>query len=160
IVAVSSACIIGGLLLFLRSARPLKGGGSTSATAPFPEDKALQAELDSILDHYRKIIVLMDGAESLDEDTRARYLLVGRKIFARKQQALNAVTQRLTAEYQQAAAQGFRKNADGIRQLIHYLSANPALRDADKLAFLDLVEELGSLSPAAANPSGSAPNPL
>src|SRR5262249_28547233 len=82
--------------------------------------------------------------------------LAGRAIFYRKQQVLEDLTRRLTAEYQQAAVQGFKQDAGGVRQLIHYLSADPSLRDADKLAFLDLVEELESIAP----PAGSVPNPL
>jgi len=96
--------------------------------------------LNRILADYRQIIVLMDGQESLDDQTRNRCLLAGRKIFYSKQETLEEVTEKLTGDYS-------RKNADGIRQLIHYLSDDPALHDADKLAFLDLIDELNAMAP-------------
>ena len=105
----------------------------------FREDAALRSALASVLDDYRKIIVLMDGAESLDEATRARYADIGQVLFWRKQQTLSQISAKLSAPNQQ----------NGIRQLIHYLSADASLHDADKLAFLDLVEELASVPQAS-----------
>jgi len=86
---------------------------------------------------------LMDGEEALDNQTRARCLFAGRKLFHDKQEALERVTERLTADYS-------RKNTDGIRQLTRYLNDDLALHDADKLAFLDLMDELNSMTPPAA----------
>jgi peptidoglycan/xylan/chitin deacetylase (PgdA/CDA1 family)/uncharacterized caspase-like protein/Flp pilus assembly protein TadD len=97
----------------------------------FRPDPALEASLNNVVADYRKIIVLMDGADSLDEATRARYTLVGRMLFYRKQQNLGEIGAKLAA-----------RRSEGIRQLIQFLTANPSLHDADKLAFLDLVEEL------------------
>ena len=105
----------------------------------FREDAALRSALASVLDDYRKIIVLMDGAESLDEATRARYADIGQVLFWRKQQTLSQISAKLSAPNQ----------PNGIRQLIHYLSADASLHDADKLAFLDLVEELASVPQAS-----------
>lgn len=103
-------------------------------------DPALQSSLDSVLRDYRKIIVLMDGEEALDDQTRSRCLLAGRKLFHDKQQTLEQITDRLTSDYH-------RKNTDSIRQLTSYLSDEPSLHDADKLAFLDLIDELNSMTP-------------
>src|SRR5579883_1003603 len=90
----------------------------------------LTASLDAITGDYRRIIVLMDGAESLDDALRARCVAAGRLIFYRKQQAMDRLEQEL-------AGHPLR-----IRQLVRYLSDNRGLHDADKLAFLDLVETL------------------
>lgn len=125
-----------GVYLFLRS-RP----------QAYEEDRALQAALSGITDDYRKIIVLVDGSETLDGATRARSIAAGRILFWHKHQALDELTNRLEAQYQQAAAGGFRQSPNGIRQLIHYLTADPTLHDADKLAFEDVVEELDSFPP-------------
>jgi len=109
----------------------------------FRADPALQASFNNVLTDYRKIIILIDGEEALDNQTRARCLFAGRKLFHDKQEALERVTERLTADYS-------RKNTDGIRQLTRYLNDDLALHDADKLAFLDLMDELNSMTPPAA----------
>src|SRR5579883_1794658 len=90
----------------------------------------LTASLDAITGDYRRIIVLMDGAESLDDALRARCVAAGRLIFYRKQQAMDRLEQ------------GLAGHPLRIRQLVRYLSDNRGLHDADKLAFLDLVETL------------------
>ncbi|HUB80691.1 MAG TPA: polysaccharide deacetylase family protein [Bryobacteraceae bacterium] len=97
-------------------------------------DPALQASLQSVTDSYRKIIVLMDDAESLDDATRARATAAGRILYWQKLHTLTEIGSRLTAT-------GAR-DPYGMRQVVRYLTADPALHDADKLAFADLVEEL------------------
>ncbi|HYW46686.1 MAG TPA: polysaccharide deacetylase family protein [Bryobacteraceae bacterium] len=125
VVVAAGVAAIAALLFFVRPGRLLP--------TPYRPDPALEATLNSVLDDYRRIIVLMDGAESLDDATRARYANLGRILFWRKTSALEDARRKLSPG-----------NNDGIRQLIQFLSSNPALHDADKLAFLDLVEELAS----------------
>jgi peptidoglycan/xylan/chitin deacetylase (PgdA/CDA1 family)/tetratricopeptide (TPR) repeat protein len=93
-------------------------------------DPALDASLRAITDDYRRIIVLMDGSETLDAGLRARCLAAGRMIFFRKQQAIDALERDM-------AGHPLR-----VRQLVRYVSENRELHDGDKLAFLDLVETL------------------
>jgi peptidoglycan/xylan/chitin deacetylase (PgdA/CDA1 family)/tetratricopeptide (TPR) repeat protein len=92
------------------------------------DDASVTASLQSVTDDYRRIIVLVDGNDTLDDATRARTIAAGRILFYRKQQALTDLAARLD-------------RGRGVKQLIAYLST-PALHDADKLAFLDLVEAL------------------
>ena len=103
------------------------------------EDRALAAKLETITADYRKIIVLMSDADSLDDQMRAQCRAAGRQIFWDKQQLMNEVLAAMQAE-PHAAAQAAR-----------YVSSS-RLRDADRLAFLDLFEELGQgpRKPAAA----------
>ena len=144
LIAVIAAIILcAAVVYYLWQRRP-------SDQASFRRDPSLQASLNEVLWNYRKIIVLMEGAESLDEQIRNRCLLAGRKLFDRNQQALDQLSRRFTADYGQ-------KNVDTLRQLVHYLSADPTVRDADKLAFLDLVDDVNSLVPATAqDPLGSS----
>jgi hypothetical protein len=97
----------------------------------YKPDPALNAQFGAMADDYRKIIVLMDGADSLDEPFRARCLSAGRQIFWRKTRAIAQLNQRLAGS----------RNESAVRQLLDYLNGN-ALHDADKLAFLDVVEGL------------------
>jgi peptidoglycan/xylan/chitin deacetylase (PgdA/CDA1 family)/Flp pilus assembly protein TadD len=94
------------------------------------DDKILAADLDGITEDYRRIIVLVEGADALDDATHERCLSAGRILFWHKQQAVREIAPKLAG------------NPAGIAQLVRYLSSNSALHDADKLAFLDLVDEL------------------
>jgi len=123
------------LLLFVRPSR--------FTQLSFRPDPALQSALDGVRDDYRKIIVLMDGADSLDDATHARAVAAGRLLFYRKQHAIEEIGASLTGG----------RNNNGVRHLVQYLTG-PGLHDADKLAFADLVEELVDELPG----TGSAPN--
>src|SRR5215471_10810166 len=95
----------------------------------YQPDPAFDALLRSVTTDFRKIIVLMDGAENLNEAVRARCVSAGRQIFWHKQQTIAQIQQKLSA--------------NATRQLIQYLTrSGSGLHDADKLAFLDIVEEL------------------
>ena len=96
-------------------------------------DTALETALTGVTGDYRKIIVLMDGADALDDATRQRCVAAGRQLFWRKQQALAQLTDRFTAH----------ANTRDLRQLLQYLNSG-TLHDADKLAFLDLMEEVAA----------------
>jgi len=99
-------------------------------------DRALEASLNGVLSDYRKIIVLMDGADALDAAAHARCVTTGQILFWRKQRALRDLAGSLSEA--------------GTEQLIGYLSTNRSLHDADKLAFLDLVDELSDGKSASA----------
>jgi hypothetical protein len=100
---------------------------------PPRQDRTVQTALSSVVDDYRKIIVLMDGADSLDEAAHARCNLAGQALFWRKQHALDQIA----ATFAEPSAR-----TSHVRQLIRYLTEDRSLHDADKLAFLDLVSRL------------------
>ena len=140
VILVAGLAGVAGLLFLVRPSRFLQ--------PRLPADPALAAALDGITGDYRKIIVLMDGAEGLDDATRERCLAAGRQLFWRKQRSIEDLRGKLTE----------RPASHAVRQLIQYLTAGPSLHDADKLAFLDLVEEIASVG--AGPTPGSPPNPL
>jgi peptidoglycan/xylan/chitin deacetylase (PgdA/CDA1 family)/tetratricopeptide (TPR) repeat protein len=127
---------VAALLFFVRPSRLLQ--------PRLQLDPALESALIGVTQDYRKIIVLMDGADALDDARRERCLAAGRQIFWRKQRAIDDLDRRFTEH----------ANANDLRQLIQYLSAG-SLHDADKLAFLDLVEEIASPG-AGRNPVDAA----
>lgn len=98
-------------------------------------DPTVIAALSDIVKDYQRIIVLMDGAETLDEATRARCDAAGHVLFWEKHRALDE----LTAKLAQPAGRRGR-----IRQLVRFLNTDPSLRDADKLALLDFVRDLAA----------------
>jgi len=116
---------IAALLFFVRPSRLMQ--------PRLQPDPALDTALAEVTGDYRKIIVLMDGADALDDATRQRCVAAGRQIFWHKQQALAQLTGRFTEH----------ANTRDLRQLVQYLNAG-TLHDADKLAFLDLMEEVAA----------------
>jgi peptidoglycan/xylan/chitin deacetylase (PgdA/CDA1 family)/tetratricopeptide (TPR) repeat protein len=109
--------------------------GLRLARPAIPHDQQLERTLDGIADDYRKVIVLMEGAEELDAAVRARSVAAGRMLFWQKQRAIEEMGGRLAAD------------AGAVRQFSAYVLTNPRLHDADKLAFIDLVEDLESKYP-------------
>src|SRR5215467_3068341 len=101
-------------------------------------DPTILPALASVVDDYRKIIVLMDGSEALDEATRARCDAAGQVLFWHEHRTLDE----LTAKFANPSG---RRGL--IRQLIRYLTSDPSVHDADKLALLDLVGDLASGTP-------------
>src|SRR5215469_1510886 len=97
--------LAGGVYLFLES-----------QPQAFRRDAALQGSLDGITQDYRRIIVLVDGSESLDPAAKARAIGAGRILFWRKHQALDELEAKL------------RQSQDGIQQLIRYLNDDRTLR--------------------------------
>ncbi len=97
-----------------------------------PDDPQLSANLSAIVSNYRRIIVLMDGAADLDAATRTRCRSVGRRLFWDKQSGVEDLNELLAAQ------------PEKIRQVLAYV-VSPNLRDADRLAFLDVFEELNAL---------------
>jgi peptidoglycan/xylan/chitin deacetylase (PgdA/CDA1 family)/uncharacterized caspase-like protein len=105
---------------------------------PPRQDRTVQTALLSAVDDYRKIIVLMDGADALNEAAHARCNAAGQVLFWRKQHALDQIA----GKFAEPSGRGARN-----QQLIRYLTEDRSLHDADKLAFLDLVAELAEGGP-------------
>src|SRR5215470_2301077 len=88
IVLAGTLIIVACLLIWVQPQRFLQ--------PQFRPDPALDVALRSLTAYFRQIIVLMDGADTLDEAARARCLSAGRQIFWRKQQTLEQIRQKLT----------------------------------------------------------------
>jgi peptidoglycan/xylan/chitin deacetylase (PgdA/CDA1 family)/uncharacterized caspase-like protein len=103
---------------------------------------SLKSRLDKIVDSYRKIIVLLEDDASLSEQERNRCIRIGRRIYYEKHQLLDELAQSLEEEARNAVATRFKERPEGVDHLIDYLTNNMALRDADRLAFFDMIDEL------------------
>ena len=137
------------------SAHHLNSTGQAAQTA-----SSVSSSLDQIVAGFRKIIVLLDDEAALSPEERARCVEVGRKIHQEKQELLDGLTQSLTADLRRAGAARFRERADDVESFIKYFNSNRALRDVDRLAFLDLADELLAVvtqeeRDAGVNPSGT-----
>ncbi|MBO0720471.1 MAG: polysaccharide deacetylase family protein, partial [Blastocatellia bacterium] len=59
-----------------------------------------------------------------------------------KQDLLDALSETLTSDLQHAAATRFSERAGGVESFIDYYNNNTGLRDVDRLAFVDLADDL------------------
>src|SRR5262245_32353171 len=104
----------------------------------------LRPQLDKIVESYRKIIVLLDDESTLSDEERNRCVYVARQIHQLKQDLLDALESNLTGDLRQAAANRFRDKPLGVGVFTDYISGS-ALRSIDRLAFIDLADELLSV---------------
>src|SRR5215468_9031635 len=118
------------------------GPGSTLARHSNQAGQSISSSLDKIVEGFRKIIVLLDYDASLSQEELARCVDVGRKIHQEKQELLDDLTRNLTSDLRRAGGTRFRERAVNVESFIGYFTNNPALRDVDRLAFVDLADEL------------------
>jgi peptidoglycan/xylan/chitin deacetylase (PgdA/CDA1 family)/tetratricopeptide (TPR) repeat protein len=113
---------------------------STQVSGPGPGSPAeLAASMDESVASYRKIIVLMDDAAVLDEGNRERARTVAWILFEKNHDRLDEMEQGLRAD---AARQDFQM----VSAFLTRLESSTDYRDADKLAFRDLLDGLAHLS--------------
>ncbi len=102
----------------------------------------LKNKLDKIVESYRKIIVLFDDDSSLDPQQRNRNRDIAQIIYYEKQELLDELTKILTTEIKNSSSTTKRKHSKIPDEFINYVMDKSRLRDADRLAFLDLADEL------------------
>jgi peptidoglycan/xylan/chitin deacetylase (PgdA/CDA1 family)/tetratricopeptide (TPR) repeat protein len=108
-------------------------GFSSSALEP---GKTTLQQVDEIVGDYRKIIVLMDGEANLDPVNRDRVITIGKLLFQQNHERLGSLSANLGSELGNA----------GLPQVEAFLDAlekNPEYHDVDKLAFLEVFDDLG-----------------
>jgi peptidoglycan/xylan/chitin deacetylase (PgdA/CDA1 family)/uncharacterized caspase-like protein/Flp pilus assembly protein TadD len=116
------------LLTFLGAICPLAGRAAGADLAQ---------QCDQIVANYRKIIVLMDNAKTLDPAVREQVSTAGKILFEKNRQAILALQQSLS----ESLVGG--KNATAV-EFLNRVETSADYRDADKLVFRDTVEELAA----------------
>ncbi len=114
---------------------------ASSAPAPLPRDLA------PILDAYRKIIVLVEDATTLEAADQERADVAGRLLYQQKHQDLTALSDALTSQLRAKPPVLTRTTA-----FLDAVETHSELHDADKLAFADVLD---ALSEAAAGVPGA-----
>jgi peptidoglycan/xylan/chitin deacetylase (PgdA/CDA1 family)/TolA-binding protein len=102
--------------------------------------------MDEIVASYRKVIVLMDGAAILDEGNRERAHTAAWILFENDGERLAKLERDLRADLG-------KQDSPLVAAFLARLESETILRDADKLAFRDVLDGLISVPPA------EAPNP-
>lgn len=113
-----------------------------AAQADSTSQAARRTSFDKVVESFRKIIVLLDDESNLSDEMRSRCIDVGRQINHEKQQLLDELSQSLTDDLRRAAATRFREKPASVDSFISYFNSGAALRDVDRLAFVDLADEL------------------
>jgi peptidoglycan/xylan/chitin deacetylase (PgdA/CDA1 family)/tetratricopeptide (TPR) repeat protein len=113
-------------------------------------DAALPADLAAIVAGHRQIIVLVEQGPALAPDQQTRADLAGRLLFQDTHHQVAALSEALIADL--ATPERSRVGA-----FLDVLERHPELRDADKLAFREVV---GDLHDAARAPAAKTPGPL
>src|SRR5262245_11608834 len=111
--------------------RLLLAAALAAGLAPAPSP-APAADPHPVVDAYRKIIALLDGAGAPDETARQRREVVARYIFHENETRLLALAQALGSD--EARIGGF----------LDVLEKDEGLHDADKLVFRDFLDELAA----------------
>ena len=122
--------------LLLLACVPARGQAGASS--------GIAKDSDAIVANYRKIIVLMNGAGALDPGVKERAATAGRVLFEQNQERLTALEALITkalADGQTAPTEEFLGRVENYAEY----------RDADKLAFRDLLEGLAAAPETAAN---------
>jgi peptidoglycan/xylan/chitin deacetylase (PgdA/CDA1 family)/uncharacterized caspase-like protein len=108
-----------------------------SAAPPASKPSAVpEREPAEIVAAFRRIIVLVDDEATLDATAKERVPVIGKMIFQQNHERLDALGEQLLAEIQAPGEPA---------RLIRFLTdieSNPEYRDADKLAFIDVFDDI------------------
>ena len=111
----------------------------TSSGARCAEDN-IDSTDRAIIDDYRRVIVLLADAPAAEADVE-RAPMVGRYLFFRNLERGNALATRLTAALSAAATSPAAPSE--VLRFLEDVESNPEYRDADKLAFKEILTQLG-----------------
>lgn len=131
---------------------PAAGAAAEAVVAP------VNAQLEAIVGTYRSILVLMSDEGTLAAADRLRGFLAGKLLFERNRQALAALETAGEASLDTAREAEFRSDPQPVLAVLDRLEQDPLRRDADKLAFRDMLSAwTGKVREAApSSPKGKA----
>lgn len=117
------------------------GLGNTRGHVPVrPGTAAIDVQARDILATYRQIIVLLADGEVAEQERAA---VVGKILYHRNIDRLEKLREELTAEVRHTARSS--KTPEKLSRFLDWLERDPELRDADKLAFRELLDELAEV---------------
>ena len=120
------------ILLRRPAATPAPGAHQAAENAPAVP---IPQQLDDIVANFRKIIILTDNEDALDEALRGRVLTVGRMLFSQNQVRITQLSGELSAELSGAAF-------PNTEAFLERVESNADYHDADKLAFRAVFDDL------------------
>jgi uncharacterized caspase-like protein/peptidoglycan/xylan/chitin deacetylase (PgdA/CDA1 family) len=109
-----------------------------ASAGPAMNVSAISADLQGLLDAYRKMIVLTVDEEKLSEAAQAQTHEVGQQLFHENQERIGRVDDALA----KLLASGDPRRFDAVGSLLDYVESGEGLYDADRLAFRELMQSL------------------
>lgn len=123
-----------------------------------PAPQQLADDLETVVDAYRRTIVLMSDEARLAPARRPYAVVVGKYLYESQLPRLWSLGERLQADMEQASASGFTVPLPLLETFLDTLESAGHWHDADKLVFRELVQDLRESAArlAAAAPAGLA----
>jgi peptidoglycan/xylan/chitin deacetylase (PgdA/CDA1 family)/tetratricopeptide (TPR) repeat protein len=126
------AALAAGGHFFLR-ARDARRAAAAETTAK----AEIAQQADASVAAFRQVIVLTDGIDTLDEDVRDRIIMVGQVVFHENVRRLGDLSDRLVDDLG-------RSRTAIVEAFLDRVEKNSDYRDADKLVFRDVFDDLGA----------------
>lgn len=120
---------IGGTAYFFIKERPVPVKAAAVA------DPAFDTDVKALLANFRKIIVLMDGADKLGDKEREHVHSVGQALFHENQQRLAKLDSRVAAA-----------PIESLGPVLDFIESDQSLYDADRLAYRELLQSMLALA--------------
>jgi len=111
---------------------------SPQSTPAVANAAAVTSTMDNSVADYRKIIVLMDGAAALDPGNHERVRTAAWILFERNRDRLDGLQEALRAD-------AGKTDSPLTTAFLARLESNSVFRDADKLAFRDVLDGLANV---------------
>ncbi|HUN53964.1 MAG TPA: polysaccharide deacetylase family protein [Smithella sp.] len=102
----------------------------------------LKQNFDQAVTNYRKIIVLLEGEDSLDAQKKEAAVFIAKHIYDENREILSTLEDRLSSDIEQSANGGFLTAPLKVDNFLNELEKSPQLHDVDKLVFLETVDLL------------------
>ena len=134
IILIAISIIAGGTLLY----RFKSVNRPTVAVSPLAGDSTLEAKFKDILANYQKIIVLVANEDTLSKPELEASVRIGQQVFHENQEKTDALKSALDKLVISTEPGRF----ETINRLLDYVESDPALFDADRLAFKEVLTSL------------------
>ena len=134
-IALGTGLVVAGVCWYLVAHRPAAPPAPPIAETAPPQPAPIAQQLDDIVANFRKIIVLTQNEDALDEALRGRVFTVGRMLFSQNAVRLTQLGGELANELSGASFPKTEAFLDRVENYADY-------HDADKLAFRNVFDEL------------------
>ncbi|HKS82136.1 MAG TPA: polysaccharide deacetylase family protein [Candidatus Acidoferrales bacterium] len=132
---VVALVLAGGTFTFVHMRDVRRAQAAEAAQVAANAEVAKQA--DDAVAAFRKVIVLTDGIDTLDDDVRERIVMVGQVVFHENVRRLADLSNRLVDD-------AGRSNTSLVESFLARVESDPDYRDADKLVFRDIFQDLAA----------------
>jgi peptidoglycan/xylan/chitin deacetylase (PgdA/CDA1 family)/uncharacterized caspase-like protein len=143
LIGIAAICLLiaAAVLFYVFHSHSTRESKNPVSAPPTADASALQKDLATAVNNYRKIIVLLEEEKSLSQAWRAAANIIGRDLFYANQKLLAPLGEMLSSEIGEAGQQN-----GGLPPRTQFflgeLEKQADWHDADKLVFKDTVEDL------------------